>query len=96
MPDVFNKVFSIISGDSEPSSDKDMLLKQLAKEISQNKYAKFFRVRQGEADASLGQFFYSLYKVIYPLQVFLKDPVRAAKIRQCTLLHNLFSFDLMI
>ena len=85
MPDVIHKVMSLISGDGEPGSDKDVLLKQLAKEISQNKYAKFYRVRQSEADIPLGQFFYNIYKAIYPLQVFLKDPAREAKIRQITL-----------
>ena len=85
MPDVIEKVISFISGEGEPVSDKDALLKQLAKEISQNKYAKFYRVRQGEADAALGQFFYDLYKTVYPLQNFLKETANEAKIRQITL-----------
>lgn len=85
MSDVLNKVISFLSGDSEPVSDKDILLRQLAREISQNKYAKFYRLRQGEADASLGQFFFNVYKAVYPLQVFLKDPVKEAKIKQITL-----------
>ena len=85
MPDVINKVMSLLSGDSEPGSDKDVLLKQLAKEISQNKYAKFYRVRQEEADPAFAQYMYSIYRVIYPLQVFLKDPAKEAKIRQITL-----------
>ena len=83
--DILNKVISFISRDGEHSSDKDMLLKQIAKEVAQTKYAKFYRPRQDEADVSLGQFFFSVYKLIYPLQVFLKDPVREAKIKQITL-----------
>jgi hypothetical protein len=85
MPDVINKVISLFTGESEPASDKDILLRQLAKDISQNKYAKFYRTRQAEIDPSLGQYFYSLYKMVYPLQQFLKDPLREAKIRQVTL-----------
>ena len=85
MPDVIDKVISLFSGDSEPGSDKDILLKQLAKEISQNKYAKFYRIKQGEADPALAQYFYSIYKLIYPLQVFLQDIEKEAKIRQITL-----------
>ena len=85
MPDVINKVMSLFSGDSEGDSDRDVLLKQLAKEITQNKYAKFYRVRQAEADASMGQFFYSIYKIVYPLQLFLKEPAREAKIKQIAL-----------
>jgi hypothetical protein len=86
MPDVINKVMSLITGgDSEGGSDKDLLMKQVIREISQNKYAKFYRVRQSEVDSSLGQYFYSIYKAIYPLQVFLKDPARESRMRQVTL-----------
>jgi len=86
MPDdIFNKVISFISGDSEPTSDKDVLLKQLTKEVSQNKYAKFYRVKQGEVDVAFAQYFYTLYRDIYPLQLFLRDPAKDAKIKQINL-----------
>ena len=75
----------MLAGDGEGGSDKDVLLKQVAKELAQNKYAKFYRVKQGEADPALGQYFYSLYKTIYPLQSFLKDPLREPKIKHITL-----------
>ena len=83
--DILNKVIHFISRDNEPASDKDVLLKQLGKELSLNKYAKFYRLRQGEADVSLGQYFYSVYKTIYPLQVFMNDPTREIRIKQITL-----------
>ena len=85
MPDVINKVMSLFTGDGEDENDKDLLVKQLIKEISQNKYAKFYRTRQSEADVSLGQFFYNIYKTVYPLQVFLKEADRDTKIKQITL-----------
>ena len=85
MPDVIDKVINFISGEGEPASDKDILLKQLGKEISQNKYAKFFRVKQREVDATFAQFFFSLYQVIYPMQTLLKNPENEAKIKQITL-----------
>jgi len=85
MPDVINKVMSLLSGDNEPGSDRDVLLKQLTKEISQNKYAKFYKVRQGELDPSFAQYLYNVYRIIYPLQSFLKDTAKAAKIRQIAL-----------
>ena len=85
MSEVLNKVMSLMGKDHEHDSDKGMLLKQLLKEISQNKYAKFYRPRQGEVDISLGQYFYSLYKAICPLQVFLNDPAKETRIRQITL-----------
>jgi hypothetical protein len=86
MPDdIFNKVISFIAGDSEGGSDKQVLLKQLAKEISQNKYAKFYKVRQEEADSSLAGYLYSVYKIIHPAAVFLRDPARIAQIKNITL-----------
>jgi len=85
MPDVIDKVINFISGDGEPASDKDILLKQLGKEISQNKYAKFYRVKQRELDTGFAMYFYSLYRVLYPLQSFLRDPVNETKIKQITL-----------
>jgi hypothetical protein len=85
MPDdILGKVIHLISREGE-GSDKDILIKQTVKEVTQNKYARFYRVRQYEVDPSLGQFFYSVYKIVYPLQVFLKEPVRDARIRQITL-----------
>ena len=86
MPDdMINKVISFITGDNESASDKDILLKQLAKDITHNKYAKFYRVKQGEVDIAAAQYLFNLYKAIYPLQLFLKDPVKEAKIKQISL-----------
>jgi hypothetical protein len=85
MPDdLIGKVMHLISRDGD-GSDKDILIKQTVKEVSQNKYAKFYRARQYEADPSLGMFYFSVYKIVCPLQVFLRDPVREMKIRQVTL-----------
>ena len=83
--DIFNKVISFITGDSEAASDKDVLLKQLNKDVLQNKYAKFYRVKQGELDIPAAQYFFNLYKIIYPLQLFMKDPAKEAKIKQISL-----------
>ncbi|MCL2092728.1 MAG: DUF5312 family protein [Treponema sp.] len=85
MSDVLNKMMSLIGRDDEGGSDKDVLLKHLVKEIAHNKYAKFFRPRHEEADASLGQYFFGIYKAIFPLQTFLRDPAVEVKIRQIAL-----------
>ena len=83
---ILNKVISFISGGNElEGDDKQMLLKQLAKEIHQNKYAKFYRPRSEEADPSLAQYFYSIYKIVYPARNFLKDPMVMTKIKRILL-----------
>ena len=86
MPDdIINKVISFITGDSEAASDTDVLLKQLAKEASQNKYAKFYRVKQDEVDVGFANYVFNLYKDIYPLQLFLRDSAKESKIKQINL-----------
>jgi hypothetical protein len=87
MPDdtILNKVISFIAKSGDGGDDKQILLKQITKEIAQNKYAKFYRARQEEADPSFAQYFYSVYKIIYPAKVFLKDTANMAKIKQVTM-----------
>ncbi|MCL2833606.1 MAG: DUF5312 domain-containing protein [Treponema sp.] len=87
MPDesIVNKVMSFISGGSDNADDKQILLKQLAKEVQQNKYAKFYRSRQEEADPGFAQYFYSIFKIIHPAYVYLKDDSVMKKIKQVTL-----------
>ena len=87
MPDdnIVNKVISFISGNADGGDDKQMLLKQINKEIQQNKYAKFYRARQEEADPGFAQYFYSIYKIIQPARGFLSDYEITAKIKNITL-----------
>ncbi|MDR0313366.1 MAG: DUF5312 domain-containing protein [Treponema sp.] len=86
MPDdnILNKVISFISG-GEGGDDKQVLLKQVAKDIQQNKFAKFYKIRQEETDVSFAQYLYSVYKITYPARVYLKDPANRARIKQVTL-----------
>jgi hypothetical protein len=85
MPDdnILNKVISFIAGGE--GDDKQVLLKQVTKDIQQNKYAKFYKARQEETDVSFAQYLYSIYKIVYPAKIFLKDPANRAKIKQVTL-----------
>ncbi|MDR2619313.1 MAG: DUF5312 family protein [Treponema sp.] len=83
--DILNKVISFIAGDSDGGDDKQVLLKQIAREIQQNKYAKFYHVRQGEADVSFAQYFYNIYKIVYPAWVYLKDPANISRIKHVTI-----------
>jgi hypothetical protein len=57
------------------------MLKQIAKELSQNKYAKFFRIRSEEADPSFMSFLFSVYKTIYPIKEFFKDDRKALMLK---------------
>jgi hypothetical protein len=79
--DLFDKVFSFISGDNEPASDNKVLLRQILREISQNKYGKFYRAKAEEFEPALAQFFYDIYKTIYPVRAYMQDPEKLARLR---------------
>jgi hypothetical protein len=84
--DLVEKVISFFSGDSsEAMSDKELVLRQRHKELTENKYTKFFKPKTDEADQSLGIFFYSLYKMILPVRVFMKDVAKTTRLRQIVL-----------
>ncbi|MDR2941137.1 MAG: hypothetical protein LBV17_00905, partial [Treponema sp.] len=86
MADVVGKVINFLSGESnENLSDKEIVLKQRLKQLGENKYSKFFRAKSEECDPSLGQFFYSLYKLILPIRIFMKDMTKTARLRQIVL-----------
>ncbi|MDR0669746.1 MAG: DUF5312 family protein, partial [Treponema sp.] len=77
-----DKVFSLLGKENEPLSDKDMLIKQTIRELAQNKYAKFYRVKSEEADPSLAQYIYIIYKTIYPVQVFINDVENSGQLKR--------------
>ena len=84
--DLVEKVISFFSGDStENLSDKEVVLQERFKALRENKYAKFFRHKTDEADPSLGQFFYALYKMILPIRNFMKDVAKTTRLRQIVL-----------
>ncbi|MCL2212123.1 MAG: DUF5312 family protein [Treponema sp.] len=78
--DLMDKVFSFFSGEGL-TDEKQNMLKGIAKELSQSKYAKFFRVRTEEADPSLLSFLFSVYKTIYPVKMFMRDEKKVAHLR---------------
>jgi hypothetical protein len=86
MADVVGKVINFLSGDNNDNlTDKEIVLKQRLKQLGENKYSKFFRAKTEECDPSLGQFFHSLYKLILPVRIFMKDMSKTARLRQIVL-----------
>jgi len=78
--DLMDKVFSFFSGEGL-TDDKQNMLKQIAKELNHNKYAKFFRVRSEEADPSFSSFLFSIYKIIYPIKQFFQNDKNVSQLR---------------
>jgi hypothetical protein len=84
--DLVGKVINFFSGEGNDNlSDKEIVLRQRLKQLGENKYHQFFRPKTEEADSSLGQFFYSLYKLILPVRIFMKDQAKTARLRQIVL-----------
>ena len=81
--DLMDKVFSFFSGEGM-TDDKQNMLKAIAKELGQSKYAKFFRVKSEEADPSFLSFLFSTYKTIYPIKTFMKDERKMAQFKHLT------------
>ncbi|WP_461246607.1 DUF5312 family protein, partial [Treponema sp. R6D11] len=81
--DLMDKVFSFFAGEGL-TDEKQNMLKGIAKELSQSKYAKYFRIRTEETDPSLLSFLFSVYKTIYPIKLFMKDEHKMAQLRHFT------------
>ena len=69
-----------------PSNDSEAVkkrrIKQLGKDLSKNKYSRYFKVKTGEIDSPLGKLLYDIYKIISPAQVFLQNASKSAQLKQ--------------
>jgi hypothetical protein len=82
--DIFEKVLSLFSGDNDPDENKRVFLRQVLKELTQSKYAKFFKPRAEEIDPSFAYFLYDLYKTVLPLRAFVQNRNQLERIKQIT------------
>jgi hypothetical protein len=82
--DIFEKVLSIFAGDNEPDGDRKVFLRQVLKGLTQNKYAKFYKLRTEEVDPSFAYFLYDIYKTILPMKSFVQNPSQLDRIKQIT------------
>ncbi|MDR3130431.1 MAG: DUF5312 family protein [Treponema sp.] len=83
--DIFDKVFSFISGDNEPDAEKRNFLRQILRDINENKYTKFYKPRTEEMEPAFANVLYEIYTVIRPASIFIRDLNKATRIRQLTL-----------
>ena len=83
--DIIDRVFSFISGDNEPNSEKQAILRQILRNLSQNKYAKFYRMKTEEVDGSFPKFLHDIFRIISPVMVYLKDSSRITRLQSTTL-----------
>ena len=77
-------ILGIFGKGGDPETVKKKRLRQIAKEIKQNKYSKFYHTRTGELEPPLAKCFYDIYKVIAPTQVFLQNAGKSEQLKQIT------------
>ncbi|MDR2176536.1 MAG: DUF5312 family protein [Treponema sp.] len=79
---IIDKVFSLLGKEDEPLSDKDLLIRQTIRELGQNKYARFYKIKSGEVDPSFAQYIYIIYKTIYPAHVFINEVETSGQLKR--------------
>jgi hypothetical protein len=83
--DILDRMFSFISGDNEPNAEKRNFLRQILRDINENKYTKFYKSRTEEIEPAFAHVLYEIYKVIRPASIFVRDLNKSARIRQLAL-----------
>lgn len=74
------KILSIFASIGDPDAEKKKILKAIGKDLSRSRF-KFIRTKGNEALPALARFFYELYKITAPAQVFLQNASSSASLR---------------
>jgi hypothetical protein len=75
-----SKILSIFAGMGDPDTEKKKILKTIAKDLSRSRF-KFIKTKGNEALPGLARFFYELYKVTAPAQLFLQNANSSGALR---------------
>jgi Family of unknown function (DUF5312) len=67
----FQRVMALLFRTDDPGREKRKLLKQIAAELSHQKY-KYYKPRSGEALGGLAKFFFEIYRVVGPAQALVQ------------------------
>ncbi|MFQ3546734.1 MAG: DUF5312 family protein [Termitinemataceae bacterium] len=75
------KLLSIFSSGSDSEAQKRRQLKQIARDISKNKY-RFYKPKGEEVQPIFAKLFYDIYKIVSPAQVFLQNADKSNQLKQ--------------
>jgi hypothetical protein len=67
----FGRLIALLFGTDDPEREKRKQLKQIAVELSHQKF-RFYKPRSGEALGGLAKFFFEIYRVVGPAQAILQ------------------------
>jgi hypothetical protein len=79
----------LFGGESDPDAVKKRTLKRMAGLLASNKYGKFYRMKTGEVDPGLAQFFLNIYKTVSPARTFMQNAAQSARLKELTVEHFL-------
>ena len=77
----FNWLLSFFTP-SSPQAIKEKQIKRLAKELSHNEFAKFYKPKSKEITSEFALFLYDVYYVFTPIQSSLSNAVKSATFKQ--------------
>ncbi len=67
----FQKLFGSLFGSNDPEAEKKRILKSIAKNLSRSGY-KFYKAGSDQILPAFGKFFFDVYKIVSPAQVFFQ------------------------
>ncbi|MDR1950429.1 MAG: DUF5312 family protein [Spirochaetaceae bacterium] len=82
MASFFDRILDFFAGTRDPEAAKKRVLKSVVKNLTANKYSKFYKPKGGQAEPALAKFFYGIYRIIAPAQVFMQNAVKSAQLKQ--------------
>jgi hypothetical protein len=71
---LLDRVISMFSGDSGLDQDRKILLRMIVRDLAQNRFSAFYRIKTEEAGPEFAECMYGIYRQIYPLREFLSRP----------------------
>ncbi|MDR1374563.1 MAG: DUF5312 domain-containing protein [Treponema sp.] len=77
----FDAIFSLFGGDKSPEAGMKRLLKQIVRDIAQNKYSRFYNPKSESAAPAMGKFFFDAYRILSPAQIFLQNAAKSDQLK---------------
>jgi hypothetical protein len=69
-----NRVVSMFSGNGDLDQDRRILLRMITRELAQNRFSVFYRLKTEEAAPEFAGCLHEMYRQIYPLREFFGKP----------------------
>jgi hypothetical protein len=85
----FEKLLKFFFRSSQVSAEmeKKFLLEGILKDISHNKFRKFYKPLSGELDPMVGNFFYQIHKAVYQAGLFMKNASQSMQLKESIIEH---------